>query len=225
LGNLHTSHNKKHEYQIFEAVDLITIILGGTAFVGIFVVGDELIDAWIGSDWLIAQPFSLLMGLELYTLSIRLMLSKYRTTMGLFQQAKYRPVAGMIINLIVSISLVNYWGICGVLVGTIVADWTTYMWYDPMIIHKHGFGADFPVMRYYIKNIKYLVIVALVGAVDWMICRHFVAGFGWISVVVHAAICGITVPAALVGISIRTPEGQYVYQLGMKYVRKITKKL
>ncbi|MDO5548122.1 MAG: oligosaccharide flippase family protein [Eubacteriales bacterium] len=225
LGNLHTGHNKKHEYQIFEAVDLITIILGGTTCVGVFIVANEFVLAWIGTEWVLPQPFSLLMGMELYTLAIRLMLSKYRTTMGLFQQAKYRPVAGMIINLIVSITLVNHWGICGVLVGTITADWTTYMWYDPMIIHKYGFGESFPVVQYYIKNLKYLVIVALIGAVDWMICTHILTDLGWISVIAHAMICAITVPVTLIAISVRTPEGQYVYKLSMGYVRKITKKL
>lgn len=225
LGNLHTSKNKKHEYQIFEAVNLITVILGSTPCIGIFLVANEFVYAWIGPEWMIAQPFSLLMGLELYTLSLRLMLSKYRTTMGLFQQAKFRPLVGMIINLVLSVLFVNYFGICGVLSATLIADWTTFIWYDPLVVHKYGFGPGFSVIRYYFKNLKYLAVVALVGVVDWMICTHFLVGMGWISVIAHAIICGVTVPGALIGISIRTPEGQYVYKLGMGYVRKITKKL
>ena len=58
-----------------------------------------------------------------------------------------------------------------------------------------------------------------------MICTHFLTGLGWFSVGVHAVICGLTVPCVMVGISIRTQEGQYVYKLGMGYIRKITKKL
>lgn len=225
LGNLHVGTDKKHEYQIFKAVDLITVIMGGTSCIGIFVVADEFVRTWIGEEWVLAQPFSLLMGIEIYTLAIRIMLSKYRTTMGLFQQAKFRPVAGMLINLIVSIALVKNWGICGVLVGTITADWTTYMWYDPMIVHKHGFGKGFSVTQYYVKNLGYLAVVFCVGVVDWLICTHFLVGLGWFSVIVHAAICGITVPGALIAISFRTQEGQYVYKLGMSYIRKITKRL
>ena len=225
LGNLHTSHDSKHEYHIFEAVNLITVILGGIAGIGIFVVADEFIFSWIGSDWQIAQPFSLLMGLEVFTLSVRVALSKYRTTMGLFRQAKYRPLAGMIINLIVSVVLVKYWGICGVLVGTIVADWTTFMWFDPMVIHKYGFENAYSVFRYYRKFLKYFVTICAVGAVDYIICTHFLTGFGWLSVVIHAIVCGITVPGALVALTIKKPEGQYVYKLGMQYVKKLRRKL
>lgn len=225
LGNLHTGTDRKHEYKIFEAVMLITAILGGTAFIGIFVCADELVYSWIGSEWLLAQPFSFLMGLELYTLSFRIALSKYRTTMGLFQQAKWRPLFGMIINLVVSVALVRSWGICGVLVGTIVADWTTMMWFDPIIIHKYGFENVVPVQQYFFKILKYFITVCAVGGIDYFICSNFYVGHKWASVIVHALLCGITVPGALIALNIRSAEGQYVYKLGMGYVERIKRKL
>ncbi len=225
LGNLHTCHNNEHEYKVFESVNLITAILGGTAGVGIFVVADEFVRTWVGDEWVFAQPFSLLMGLEVFTLACRIALSKYRTTMGLFQQAKYRPLFGMIINLVVSIALVNAWGICGVLVGTLVADWTTFMWFDPLIIHKYGFENVRPVTHYFVKLLKYIAVIAAVGCIDLLICQYALTGFGWISVVTHAGICALTVPAALIAVSFKTQEGQYVYHLGLGYVQKAMKKI
>lgn len=223
LGNLHTTNDVKHEYEVFRSVNLITAILGGTAGVGIFVVSNEFIDAWIGKEWLIPQPFSMLMGLEIYTLAVRIALSKYRTTMGLFQQAKYRPLFGMIINIVVSILLVNFWGICGVLVGTLAADWLTFMWFDPIIIHKHGFKEAFPVKGYFLKFTKYTLITSAVGYVDYLICTHLLTGYGWFSVAVHAVICGLTVPTVLVLTSYRSSEGRYVFGLLQNYIKKFRK--
>lgn len=225
LGNLHATSTKEHEYTIFRAVNLITMILGGTAGVGIFVCADDFVLNWIGQEWVIPQPFSLLMGLEIVTLAIRVALSKYRTTMGLFQQAKYRPLFGMIINLVVSVVLVRYWGICGVLVGTLAADWLTFMWYDPIIIHKYGFKNEALTKGYFYRLIKYLIIVAGVGAMDYFICREFFIGMGWASVVIHAVICGVTVPLALILLNIRHPEGGYVLTLINNYKKKILKKV
>lgn len=225
LGNLHTGTDRKHEYTIFESVMFIAAILGGTAFIGVFVASDELVNVWIGTEWVLAQPFSLLIGAELYTLCFRVVLSKYRAIMGLFQQAKYRPLAGMMINLLVSIALVKRWGICGVLVGTIVADWTTMMWFDPIIIHRYGFGNEVPVTRYFGKFFRNFMTVCTVGALDWLICRYIFVDLGWISVILHSVICGITVPAALLAFNIRSEEGQYVYKLGMGYVHKVLRKV
>lgn len=221
LGNLHTTNDSEREYHIFKSVNLITAILGGTAGVGIFVVSNEFVYSWIGSEWILPQPFALLMGIEVFTLAIRVALGKYRTTMGLFQQAKFRPLAGMIINLIVSVVLVNIWGICGVLVGTIVADWTTFMWFDPLIIHKYGFKNKYPVSCYYFKVLKYILTISLVGLLDWFICSNFLVGLNWISVIVHAAICLVTIPAALAAVSIKSSEGKYVYNVAKGYIKKI----
>ena len=192
---------------------LISAILGGTAFVGIFVVADEFVLQWIGSDWTIAQPFAFLLGLELYTLSIRTALGKYRTTMGLFQQAKYRPLAGMLINIVLSVLLVQKLGISGVIIGTIAMDWLTLMWYDPIIIHKFGFNHTELVSQYFKKFMLYFISTVIIGAFDYFICSHVFVGYGWVSIILHAIICALSVPVALIVVSYRTAEGVFVRKL------------
>ena len=224
LGNLHVESESKHEYEVYEGANLVTAILGGTAGVGIFVVADELVNTWIGSDWILAAPFSLLMGIETFTLAFRKVIGRYRNSMGLFQQAKWRPLAGMLINLIVSIALVNVWGICGVLVGTIVADWATYMWFDPLVIHKYGFKGKYHVGRYYYKFLKFFVLACAIGFIDNVICSRFFIGHGWMSVIVHAIICAVTVPGIILVLHYRTPEGKFIIRISKRYLNKFLKK-
>ncbi len=224
LGNLHTTKNLPHEYKVYKAVNLITMIMGGTAGVGLAVCADEFVRLWIGQEWVIPQPFSILLGVESMTLALRFAVGKYRSTMGLFQQAMYRPLFSMIINLVLSVVLVKYWGICGVLVGTIAADWLTTMWYDPLIIHKYGFQGAFRPVFYFLRLFAYVGIVAAVCALDLFICAHLLNGLGWISLILHAAICLVSVPAVLIGIFHKTEEGQYVWKLIRGYMRKIGRK-
>ena len=224
LGNLHASSSTDHEYQIFEGANLVTAILGATAGVGIYVCSDELIRVWIGADWIIPFPFAILMGIETYTLAFRKILGRYRNAMGLFQQAKWRPLAGMIINIIVSIGLVNVWGVCGVLVGTIAADWSTYMWYDPLIINKYGFNNLYSIWRYYLKFLKYFGIACSIGYIDYLFCNQFFTGYGWTSVMIHAMICAITVPAIFVLLHSGSAEGQYIIKLIKQYRNKLLRK-
>lgn len=223
LGNLHTTHKYEHEYKVLKSMNLITIILGATGGIGISCISNEFIKQWLGHEWVLAQPFALLIGIEIYTLSIRAFLNKYRNAMGLFQQAKYRPVFGIIVNLIISIILVRYWGICGVLVGTIVADFTTVIWYDPSVIHRYGFENRFSVKSYYLKNLQFLLTVIMIGFIDYWICSNIFIGFGWLSIIIHACICGITTPAILMLFFFKTEEGRYVIELTSKELRKIKK--
>ena len=209
LGNLHTEKNYNHEYVVFKTTNFIAIILGATAGIGVFCVSNELIFLWIGKKWILAQPFSLLMGFEAYTLASRLYLSRWRTAMGLFQQAKYRPVFAMIINLIVSIILVKYLGICGVLIGTIIADWTTIIWYEPLIIHKHGLKNKFSLKLYYLKNFSYLLVLIFAAFINYEICKNLFLGLGWLSFAIHTLICGMLTPLIFLFIYRKTDEGKY----------------
>jgi len=224
LGNLHAAGKREHEYRVFETVMLITAILGGTAFAGVYVCSDELILAWIGEEWMLPQPFALLMGIELFTAAYRSIFNKYRSSMGLFRQAKLRPVLGMVVNLVVSVALVNVWGICGVLVGTIAADWAVMIWYDPLLVHRVGFEGAFPFSRFLFKFMKNFLVVSAVAAFDRLLCLHFLAGCGFISFFVHAMICAVTVPGILIAINIKTPEGRYAYEMIKTYANKLKKK-
>ncbi len=225
LGNLHACENEEKQYRIFKSTFLVTAILGGTAGVGIFAVSDELILAWVGEEWVLAQPFALMMGLEVFTLTVRVSLSRFRTTMGLFQQAKFRPVAGMVINLILSAIMVNKLGIVGVLIGTVVSDWVTTMWLDPIIIHKYGYKNKFPVYSYFIKLLKYLLISCLAGGIVYIITTHFFVGHGWFSVIVHAGIVVLITPAALFASAYGTEEGSYVANMAMKSLNKVIRRV
>lgn len=221
LGNLHTTKNLNHEYKIFKTVNFIAIILGATAGIGIITISNSLIDTWLGSEWVLKQPFSLLMGIEVYTLVNREYLSKYRNAMGLFQQAKYRPLFGMIINLIASVLLVKYWGICGVLVGTIIADWTTLMWFDPLIIHKYGFENKFSVKKFYLRNINYLMITIALGTILMLLTNNIFINHGWFTVIFHAIVCGIIVPITFTLIYKNNEEFENIKNIFKKFTKKL----
>ena len=221
LGNLHATDNTKHEYEVFEIVMFVATMLGSVGCVGIFVCADEFVNIWIGNDWVLAQPFSLLMGLEIYTFAIRAALAKYRQAMGLFRQSKLRPVMGMLINIIVSIGLVNVCGIYGVVIGTISADWLTFMWLDPYIVHKYGFHNSYPVSKYYKKYLINFALTCGVGAMNYYICSNYIIGYGWLSICAHAIICAVTVFMCFILIYWRTNEVKYLVSIGKRYIKKI----
>ena len=224
IGNLHTTNNPDKEYSVFESTMLIAAILGGTVCAGVCAVSDEFVSQWLGADWTLAQPFAFLMGFELFTASYKHAIGKYRTVYGLFKQGWIRPLFCMVINLVVSVALVKPLGIVGVLIGTISADWLTFIWYDPMVVHRFAFNNAFPLSRYFLKFAKYTVTTLAVSGLDYLICTRFLTGMGWFSVIVHAIICGVTAPLAIVLVSFKTPEAKYVVQLAKNEFSSVTRK-
>lgn len=159
LGNLNASGDIERQRFIFNIINMLTVSLFGIFSIGIYILADDFICLWLGSDYIISGYFSLLLAIEFYLYGYRKFLSLFRESMGLFQQSKYRPLIGIFVNLVISLLLVKPLGINGVLLGTIIADLTTVMWIDPIIICKNGLNIK--PMHYFISNLKYFLIIAV----------------------------------------------------------------
>lgn len=216
LGNLHASSDVEYESFIFRVVNLMSFWMFGVASIGVFIAANGFISIWIGSDYKLHQNFVLLISLDLYMYGIQKALATFRTTMGLFQQAKYRPVFGIVINLVVSIILVQYFEINGVMLGTIIANLLTYSWLDPYIIYKHGFKES--VKGYYIKNTIYFLAVVVAGGLSYSLSMSIkVSG---VLFVITCGIISVVVPCLLFFILFgRTKEFVYIVSLA-KFPRK-----
>ena len=83
---------------------------------------------------------------------------------------------GIFINIFTSIILCYHIGICGVIIGTITADILTNFLIDPFIIHKYSYKGFKPASYYYKKNLTYMLILAVVGIADYLLCRVVVTG-------------------------------------------------
>lgn len=213
MGNLFATSDIEKKYRFFEIMNYLTILLYGTAAVGISVCANELITVWLGKDYAIKQPFAILVGIEILFSGLKNNLGQIRNISGAFRQMWFRPVLGIIINLGVSITLVQICGIYGVIIGTITADLLTNFLVDPSVIHKFSFEGFKPVSAYYVRNIRYIVILASVGALDMFLCNAILPDKGWLSVVLHVLIVGVTVPGIFILLFFKSHECQYLFGL------------
>jgi len=221
IGNLHTEKNTQHEYRIFKVLFLIMSIIGATVAVGVSLCGDELIIAWIGDAWTIQQPFSLLLGIELFFLCLQYFLSKYRNAVGLFQQLQMLPIIGSVVNIVMSVILVRTLGISGVILGTIIAEAIVFMIIDPYIIYKHGFNNNYSLRGFYFFLLRQILSATVAYFASSFLCSHIVICNGWISVAVHAFVCGCLTPLVMILFNIRGEETKYLFKIvKARFVKK-----
>ncbi len=210
MGNLFATHDIETNYKFFELMNFVTIILYGTSCVGIGVVVNEVIEVWIGSDYLLSEVFAVCFGMTILCTGLKRNLSQICDVTGVFQQMWYRPLIGVVLNLVISVILVRSYGITGVVVGTIMADVLADFIIDPTVVHKYSFGGEKSVWRYYRRNLMYLLLLAGIEAADFWICHNVFTGHGLFSLVVHVIICAVSVPAIFAIIYWHSDECQYM---------------
>lgn len=220
MGNLFATEKVEKRFEFFQIMNYMTVVMFGTAAVGIAICADELITAWIGFKYVIPGNFPLLIGIEMYLHGLKQNLNQARNASGVFRQMWYRPLIGAIINIIISVWLVQVLGIHGVIIGTIASDVIANLLLDPIVIYKHSFNNIKSVRDYYFRNICYLIPLIVVYLLDFYLCKAIVIHNNLISVAVHIFVCAISVPIVYFAIFYKSREQKYLLQTMKKVLPK-----
>lgn len=221
IGNLHTTKDEEKDYFIFKLTNIITSIAFGIFSVGIYVLAGDFIKIWLGDSFVLPGLFIMILSINLYVEGLRKFLSTYRTTYGLFRQAKYIPLIGIIANIFVSIILVKHIGIFGVLLGTLISNLITFMWYDPYAICKYGFQKK--PYTYYLSNIAYIIFFIIMAIITKQIYIHLPL-HGIIKFLLGGIIC-VILPLLIITIILsKTPYGKYLKSIIDNIIIKIKRK-
>ena len=146
--------------------------------------------------------------------------SRLTSASGLFVKDVIRPYIEAGLNLVTSIIAVQYLGIAGVFVGTIISCLLTVTWREPYLLFKYEFKKS--MVPYWTQFISFVLLTVAVCAVARTITAGIIGSFiSWI-------LCGVLVFVAtqLVFILLfwKREERKYLFNLVSKISKKIIKK-
>lgn len=157
VGNLNLQETSEKKHSVFKIIQFSSFWVYGLFTVCLLNLMNPFIIFWLGEEYVFSQWIVIAILLNFFTSGMQAAATTFRDTTGLFQKGKYSPVIAAIINLGVSIVLVNYIGIAGVFLGTVISRFCTYFWFDPYVIYKSIFNQ--PVRSYFLRYIGYSLTV------------------------------------------------------------------
>lgn len=208
IGNLVVTTNKKRSKEVYDNLNFANFWLYALFGVCIIVLINPFINVWIGKKYVMGFSIVFLLVLNFYVLGMQSVTNSFRNAYGLFWIAKYRPIIMVIINIVISVVLVQFIGIEGVLIGTLISRLVTTAWLDPYIVHKYGF--EISPKSYYIDYLKYLVIFIAIS----IILNYFVSMIAINNIfilILIAILVVISVNVILVLLFFKTSEFNYFY--------------
>ena len=169
VGNLNTTDDNRKKESIFYQILLLSFLIYGFVAIAVILLSNEFIIIWLGNDYTLGISVCLALGFNLYVDGMRFVNYTFRNTMGMFKKGRFIPLISSISNVILSVILVQFIGIFGVLIATGLTRLFITTMYDPYLLHKYKFNTS--SKRYYMTYLYYLVIVII----DFFICRYVVS--------------------------------------------------
>ena len=186
VGNLKvTTESTEHHYRVFKEVLLTNYFMSAFACVMLYVELDNLINVWVGSKFLMEKEVTLLLCINFFISTMRFGGGAFNTAAGYFKQTLIKPFAEGIINLIVSIVLVQHIGMLGVFLGTTISLILGSVWVDPYVLYKNWFRKS--SLEYFGQYAVMLIFTFGIGTI-----MHFAGSLympqNFIELVIHALI-------------------------------------
>lgn len=193
---------------IFKKIEFLNFWLYGFSFIALLILLDPFIRLWAGTRFVLGLPVCFAIALNFFVAGYMNTLWVFRSTLGLFKQGKYRPLIVAGLNIVLSIALGKIWGVFGVLFATFLSRAAVNLWYDPIVLHKYGFGVS--AKPFFCEYAKRLLLVASLSILLLAVRKFvFLTGVSILGFVIMMVITAI-VPNAMFWIAYHK-KNEYLY--------------
>lgn len=158
VGNI-LAKDKKSSYTIFEELNSMLFYVATVICVSLTLAINGFIEIWyekeIATSFAIALPF---VGI-LFFFIVKIATNVIINGEGLFKETRFCTLADTIVNLILSLALVNFFGISGVLIASCISAFIAEYCLKSYVVYKKVFEIN--PLKYHIKNTKFIIICIL----------------------------------------------------------------
>ena len=186
IGNSIITETSEKNYNDLKKFTFIIFWLAGFCASAILCLTQNFMQIWVGKDLLLSFSAVICFTVYYFVQEINSLLLLYKDAAGIWHSDRFRPLITALTNLILNLVLVNFWGIYGVLLSTVIA---TFFIGFPWLVHnlfKEVFKRS--PREYLVRITKYAVIVLFVIVITYL-STTFVKGNTFISLCLRAVIC------------------------------------
>ena len=166
IGNHTLKASKKDQELVFRELDLFCVIVFTFCSVCLSVLLNVLIPVWLGENYKLDQGTVFALVFAFYITGVNQIPSLYRTSLGLFKDARFYPLFAAASNIILSIALAKLIGVSGVFWATAIVRFVFFTLIDSRLTYKKGFEMS-PTLYYlkYCLRIAVFLIIYFIASV------------------------------------------------------------
>ena len=217
IGNSIVVESKEKNYQDLNKFTFIITWVAGFCSVCLLCIYQPFMELWVGKDLMLSLSAVVCFVIYFYVRQFNALFNLYKDASGMWHEDRFRPLAAALTNLILNLILVQFIGIYGILLSTVLAivcvgmPWLMHNLFTIIFEKKH--------MWHFIGRLaKYTFVVFISCVVTYFICSRF--SLGVIStILVRGVICLIFPNLIYFFVFRRTKE----FQQSLQLVDKMTK--
>lgn len=217
VGNLAVENNAKKQETVFNRLFYVSFLIVNFCSASMFVLFKPFINIWLGERYFLGQDIAFIIAFDFFLYILLQAVASFRTANGLFVKGQYRPLITAIVNVVLSVILIQKYGIFGTILATVIARILT-QWYDPFLLYKHIFKGAFG--KFYTKYWLYIALFVSGALLTNYVAETIVVENKLLNLMIGVVVC-VVIPNCWVLLwTVRTKEFAYVKGMMKKVIHR-----
>lgn len=200
IGNSIVVESKEKNFNDLNKITLIICWGSGVCSACLLCLYQPFMELWVGKKLMLSDPTVICFVIYFFIRQLNSLLNMYKDASGMWHEDRFRPLIAALVNLLLNLILVQYIGIYGILLSTVLAILCVGM---PWLLHNL-FTVVFEridLIKYGRKLVYYSVVVIFSCFVTGMICSKINYGLV-VTLLIRGVIC-VILPNLIFYISFR----------------------
>ena len=204
IGNSLVVETKEKNFQDLNVFTFIICWIAGFCSCCFLNLYQPFMELWVGKDLMLDYAIVICFVIYFYVYEVNQLLNTYKDAGGIWHEDRFRPLVTAICNLLLNLIMVQFWGLYGIILSTVLSmllvgmPWLFHNLFTMLFENKN--------MKRYVTSIAFYVFVsACAGAVSVIVCNRINLGL-WITLVVRLILCIIIPNAIFLAVYHRTDE-------------------
>lgn len=217
VGNSIVCYDEEKNYKDMTKFNFLYMWIGGWCTVCLVCMIQPFMGLWAGKEFMFDFKVVVLMGVYFYILRMGDIRDVYSSAKGLWWQNRYRDITESIANLLLNYLFVRMWGICGIILATLVSVFLINFCYGSHIVFRYYFKSA-NIREYFQLHVFYGVVTLIACFMTYQICK-LVHINGIIELLIKLGICCIVPNCIYIAIYCNT----WMYKQSVPWILKVMK--
>ena len=186
IGNSLITESEEKNYLDLEKFSILFSWLMGVSTAMLLCMYQPFMQIWMGQENMLTFEYVICFAIYFYSMGINKLINMFKDAAGIWRKDRWRPLVGALVNLGLNLATVQWLGLYGVLLSSVVSIVVVQM---PWLLHNL-FAEVFPV-RYkwrYIRFFLGFVALALVSSIGSLFLCNLLHMDVWPLLIVSACI-------------------------------------
>ena len=219
VGNLLTRAESSKSHEVYSRLQFGNFWLACFATTSLLVIMNNFISIWIGERYLLPIGVLVALSISMYLTLTRSTINSFKEAAGIFHEDRFIPIVESIGNIVFSLTLLHFFGLAGVFLGTAVSTLILHLFSYPKYVYKPLFKLSYG--QYFLEYLKYSAAAVFIVSTTFLISRTIPQNNNMFTLIINMVLCLVIPNVLLFAIFSRSNEFKYYYRLLTKGFGKI----